>query len=76
MPKNYLKKLHLISKYDWKYEEHTACFFAEIDKMEEARFVAMKVIATITQELPSCYCAYLNDRTTIFTQDRFGYRSV
>lgn len=77
MPKSYLIKLRSLAKYDWKYEANAECFFAEINDIEDAKLVAIKVIAAMTQECPSCYCSYMNDRTTMFYQDRLnGYREV
>lgn len=76
MAKSSLKTLRSVAKLDWKYEETAKCFIAEIDDIEEAKFVAMKIVAAITQELPACYCAYLIDRTTVFYHDRLGYRKV
>lgn len=76
MPKTCLKKLRSVAKLGWKYEQTAKCFLAAIDDKEEAKFVAMKIVAAMSQELPVCYCAYLIDRTTVFYQDRLGYREV
>lgn len=77
MPKSSLKKLRSLAKYDWKYEQNAECFFAEIDDIEQAKLVAMKIVAAMTQEAPSCYCSYMNGRETLFFQDRLnGYREA
>jgi len=74
MPKSYLKKLRSIAKYDWKYEGVAKCFFTEIDNTEEAKFIAMKIVAVLSQELPGCFCSYVVDKKTLFYQDRLrGY---
>ena len=76
MPKACLKKLRSVTKQDWAYEGTSKCFLAVIDDKEEAKFVAMKIVAAMSEQLPACYCAYLIDRTTVFYQDRSGYREV
>lgn len=76
MPKKYLKKLCKLANYDWKYDETAKCFSTEIENFEHAKFIAMKVIAVFTQELPGCFCAYSEDRKAIFFLDRFSYRKV
>ncbi len=76
MPKSSLKKLRSVAKLDWAYEETAKCLIAVIEDKEEAKFIAMKIVASMTQELPACYCAYLIDRTTVFYHDRRGYREV
>ena len=76
MPKSYLKKLRTVTKQSWEYEENAQCFIAVVEDIEEAKLIAMKIVASLTPELPSCYCAYMIDRVTRFYHDKLGYREV
>lgn len=76
MPKSCFKKLRTVTKLGWEYEENAQCFIAVVEDIEEAKLIAMKIVASFTPKLPSCYCSYMIDRVTKFYHDRLGYREV
>ena len=75
MSKEHLKKLCYLAKCDWQYDETSKTYQAEIENIEEARFIAMKVRAAFF-ELPAIFCCYSEGRKSIFFLGPFGYQEM
>lgn len=77
LPKSYIEKLKKIANLQWTYVDVAFCISAELDDIEEAKFIAMKIIAAFSTELSSMFCSYIKNNETVFFQDRLnGYSEV
>lgn len=77
LPKSYIEKLKSIKPLQWSYVDSAFCISANLDDIEEAKFVAMKIVAALSTGLPTIYCSYISGNEVKFFHDRLrGYIEI